>query len=98
MGATVSVELTGIVGCIERVESRLAVRSDSGNDVGFGGLLRGGCSRSIFGVMGYSDSRVTVEGDDKSASSGSMSSESCKEGVVVTEAIVSKEVRLRRRG
>ena len=98
LGATVSVELTGVVGCIECVESRLAVRRDPGNDVSFGGSLRGGCPRSTFGVMGYSDSSVAVEGDDAPTSSGSISSESCKEGVVVTETIVSKEVRLRRRG
>lgn len=98
MGATVSVELAGVVGCIERVESRLAERSDSGKDVGFGGSLRRGCPRSAFGVMGYSGSSVTVDGDGIYTSSGSISSESCNEGVVVTETIVSKEVRLRRRG
>lgn len=98
LGATVSVELAGVVGCIERVESRLAERSDSGKDVGFGGSLRRGCPRSAFGVMGYSGSSVTVDGDGIYTSSGSISSESCNEGVVVTETIVSKEVRLRRRG
>lgn len=64
LGATVSVELTGDGGCVEFDELRLAVRSDSGSDVGFGGSLRGGGSRSTFGVMGYSGSSVTVDGDD----------------------------------
>jgi hypothetical protein len=48
----VSVELTGVVGGIDGIESMLAVRSDEGSDVGFGGSLIGGGPRSTFGVMG----------------------------------------------
>ena len=80
------------------VESTLAVRSDSGNEAGFGGLLVGGGPRSTSGVMGYSSSRVNMSGDGVSTSSPSASSDSRTEAVVVTEAIVSKEVRLRKRG
>lgn len=83
---------------MEFVESILAVRSDSGNETDFGGSLKGGGPRSTFGVMGYSDSNVNMEGDGVSTSGASTSSESRKEAVVVTEAIVSNEVRLRRRG
>ena len=86
-------ELTGVVGCIECVELRLAVRNDSGNEAGFGGSLIGGRPKSTSGVIGYSDSRVNIEGEGVSTSS-----ESSMELVVVTEAMVSKEVRLRRRG
>lgn len=86
-------ELTGVVGCIECRELTLAVRNDSGNDTGSGGSVIGGGPSSTSGVIGYSDSRVNMEGEGVSTSSGSST-----EFVVVTEAIVSKEVLLRRRG
>lgn len=50
-GDCVSVELTGVVGGIDGIESMLAVRSDEGSEVGFGGSLIGGGSRSTFGVV-----------------------------------------------
>lgn len=97
-GGCVSAELTGVVGGIDGMESRLAVRSDSGNEVGLGGSPIGGGPRSTFGVMGYSDSRVNIEGDGVSTSGSSSNSASRAEAVVVTEAMVSRDVRLRNCG
>jgi hypothetical protein len=94
-GNCVSIELTGVVGGIDGMESMLAVRSDEATEVGFGGSLIGGGPRSTFGVMGYSDSRVNMEGDGVSTSDASSYSASRAEPVVVTEAIVSRDVRLR---
>lgn len=98
-GDCVSVELTGVVGGIGGIESMLAVRSDEasdeGSEGGFGGSRIGGGPKSTFGVMGYSDSRVNMEGDGVSTSGGSSYSASQAEPVVVTEAIVSRDVRLR---
>lgn len=97
-GDCVSAELTGVVGGIDGMESTLAVRSDSGNEVGFGGSLIGGGPRSTFGVMGYSDSIVNMDGDGVSISGASSHSPSRAEAVVVTDAMVSKDVRLRNCG
>lgn len=94
-GDCASVVLTGVVGGIDGMESMLAVRSDEGSEVGFGGSVMGGGPRSTFGVMGYSDSRVNMEGDGVSTSGVSSYSASRAEPVVVTEAIVSRDVRLR---
>lgn len=93
LGGYVSAELTGVVGCIDCRELTLAVRNDPGNEVGFGGSLTGGGPRSTSGVMGYSSSRVNIEGEGVSTSS-----DSATEAIVVTEAMVSREVRLRSRG
>lgn len=57
----------------------------------------GGGPRSTFGVMGYSDSSVDTE-KGVSSSGPFTSSESWMDAVVVTEAIVSSEVLLRKRG
>lgn len=97
-GDCVSAELAGVVGGIDGIESTLAVRSDSGNEVDFGGSLIGGKPRSTFGVMGYSDSIVNMDRDEVSTSGASSHSPSRTEAVVVTDAMVSKEVRLRNCG
>src|SRR5690242_11465268 len=58
----VSAELTGVVGGIICMESTLAVRSESDREPGVRGSTLGGGPRSMFGVVGYADSRVDIEG------------------------------------
>lgn len=77
------------------MESLLAVRSDSGKEVDIGGSPMGGSPRSTFGVTGYSDSMVNMEGEGVSTSGAPSYSSSRVEAVVVTEAMVSNDVRLR---
>lgn len=93
LGGRVSADSTGVAGCIDCVELILAVRSDSGNEASSGGSPVDIGLKSGSDVKTRSSSRVNKSGDGASASSGSST-----EAVVVTEAIVSREVRLRKRG